>query len=194
MTLTLTRLAASAALISLATPAFAHTGLHSNGFAAGFAHPFSGLDHLLAMAGVGVWAAQLGGRNLWRVPLAFVGTMLLGALLSGIAVPLPQVELGIAGSVLAIGLLVGFGAKMPGASAAALVALMALFHGHAHGSALPATASAWSYVAGFVLATSLLHAAGLGLGLGAFRFARPVFLKAAGLAAALAGGALVAGF
>lgn len=194
MTRTLTRLAAAAALTFLATPAFAHTGFHAAGFVAGLTHPFSGLDHLLAMAGIGVWAAQLGGRNLWRVPMAFVATMLLGALLALIAVPLPQVELGIAGSVLAIGLLVGFGAQMPSAAAASLVALMALFHGHAHGSALPEMASAWSYAAGFVLSTSLLHVVGLGLGQLAFHHARPVHLKFAGLATALAGGALVAGF
>ena len=194
MTRTLTRLAAIAALILLATPAFAHTGLHGSGLAAGFAHPFSGLDHLLAMAGIGVWAAQLGGRNLWLVPIAFVGMMLLGALLALIAVPLPQVELGIAGSVLAVGLLVGFGARLPSAAAAALAALMALSHGHAHGSEIPAMMSAWGYGAGFVLATGLLHVAGLGIGLLSFRYARPALLTFAGLGTALVGGALVAGF
>ncbi|MBK8160185.1 MAG: HupE/UreJ family protein [Rhodospirillaceae bacterium] len=193
MTRTLTRLAAAAALISLATPAFAHTGHHAAGFAAGLAHPFSGLDHLLAMAGIGVWAAQLGGHNRWRVPLAFVGTMLLGAGLALVGFPLPQVGLGIAGSVIAIGLLVGLGTKLPNAAAIALAALVALFHGHAHGTELPTMASAWNYGMGFVLATSLLHMAGLGLGHIAFRTARPVLLKLAGLATALAGGVLVAG-
>lgn len=194
MTRTLTRLAAAAALTLLATPAFAHTGLHGFGFAAGLAHPFNGLDHMLVMAGIGIWAAQLGGRNLWLVPLAFVATMLLGAGLALVGFPLPQVELGIAGSVIAIGLLVGLGTKLPSAAASALVALMAVFHGHAHGTDLPAMASAWTYAAGFVLSTSLLHVIGLGLGLVTFKYTRPMVLKIVGLLTMMAGGAMVAGF
>nr|WP_298682694.1 HupE/UreJ family protein [uncultured Dongia sp.] len=198
MTRTLTRLAAPAALTLpaltlLATPAFAHTGLHGFGFAAGLSHPFSGLDHMLVMAGIGIWAAQLGGRNLWLVPVAFVGTMLLGAGLALVGSPLPQVELGIAGSVIAIGLLISLGTKLPSAAASALVALMALFHGHAHGTELPAMASAWGYAAGFVLSTAMLHVIGLGLGFVTFKYTRPAVLKIVGLLTMMAGGAMVAG-
>lgn len=203
--MTLTRLAAAAAptfsalitfpvLTFVATPAFAHTGLHGLGFAAGLSHPFNGLDHLLVMAGIGVWAAQLGGRNLWLVPLAFVATMILGAMLALAGFPLPDVELGVAGSVIVIGLLVSLGTRMPSAAAGALVALMALFHGHAHGTELPSMASAWSYGAGFVLTTGALHLVGLGLGWAVFNYAKPAVLKIAGAVTVIAGGAMVAGF
>lgn len=173
---TLTSLAALAGFVFLTTPALAHTGLHSTGFAAGISHPLGGLDHLLVMAGTGIWAARLGGRDLWLVPLAFVGAMIMGAAVALIGFPLPYVELGIAGSVIVIGLLAGLGARLPGA--AALVAALAVFHGHAHGTELPKMASAWSYGAGFVLSTGLLHAIGIGLGLAAYLF-RPV-LRSAG--------------
>ncbi|MDY0872439.1 HupE/UreJ family protein [Dongia rigui] len=191
--MTLTRFAAIAALTLMATPAFAHTGFHASGFVAGLSHPFNGLDHVLVMAGIGIWAIQLGGRNLWLVPLAFVATMVLGAGLALMNFPLPEVELGIAGSVVVIGMLVGFGARLPAGTAAALIALMALFHGHAHGTELPAMASVWGYAAGFVLSTAMLHAIGLGLGLAVFRLARPAVLRAAGVLTALAGLAMVSG-
>lgn len=194
MTRTLTRLAAAAAISLFATPAFAHTGFHAGGFAAGLSHPFSGLDHMLVMAGIGVWAAQLGGRNLWLVPSAFLVTMIAGAGLALIGFPLPHVELGIAGSVIATGLLIALGTRLPSGAAAGLVALMALFHGHAHGTELPAMASAWSYAAGFILSTSLLHAIGLGVGWTAIQYAKSTAIKIAGLLAAFVGGAMVAGF
>lgn len=191
--MTLTRFAAVAAFTLFATPAFAHTGFHANGFMAGLSHPFNGLDHMLVMAGIGIWAAQLGGRNLWLVPLVFVATMIAGAGLALASFPLPEVELGIAGSVIAIGLLIGAGARLPSGAAATLVGLMALFHGHAHGTELPEMASAWSYAAGFMLSTAALHVVGLGLGLAVFRAARPVLLRLAGVALALAGMVMVSG-
>lgn len=187
------RLSALAAFSLFATPAFAHTGFHATGFWAGLSHPFNGLDHVLVMAGIGIWAAQLGGRHLWLVPLAFVVTMIVGAGLALAQVPLPAVELGIAGSVIAIGVLVGVGARMPSGAAAALVGLMALFHGHAHGTELPEMASAWSYAAGFVASTTALHVIGLGVGLAVFRLARPAVLRIAGLATALIGVVMVSG-
>lgn len=177
-----------------ATPAFAHSGHGTSSLAAGLAHPFNGLDHLLAMIGVGLWAMQLGGRNLWAVPLAFVATMAVGACGSLLGLPLPQVELGIAGSVVAIGLLVGFGAKLPSGMAAALVALFAFFHGHAHGSELPEAASALGYGLGFVISTTLLHGIGLSLGFVPGRWAKPGLARSAGFVSAALGGAWLAGF
>jgi urease accessory protein len=176
-----------------ATPALAHTGHETSGLAAGLAHPFNGLDHLLAMIGVGLWARQLGGRNLWLVPLAFVAMMVVGAIGSHLGPPLPWVELGIAGSVMAIGLLVGFGAKLPSGMAAAIVASLALFHGHAHGSELPEAASALGYGLGFVMSTALLHGTGLGLSIALGRLAKPTLARGAGFVTAVLGGALLAG-
>ncbi len=158
-------LATTAVLTAAASPAMAHTGVHlfgESGFAAGFSHPMLGLDHLLAMLGVGAWAAQLGGRATWLVPAAFVGMMVAGAALALSGAALPMVEFGIGGSVLVIGVLVAFGTRLPLALAMALAGLFALFHGHAHGTELPGFAHPAAYGAGFVLATALLHAAGFG--------------------------------
>ena len=72
-TLTGKRWLVAFALLSMGGVAHAHTnGLPHMDFAAGLSHPFSGLDHILAMVAVGLWAAQLGGRALWLVPLTFV--------------------------------------------------------------------------------------------------------------------------
>lgn len=175
----------------LASPAVAHTGHGADGFAAGLLHPFNGLDHLLAMIGIGLWALQLGGRNFWLVPLAFVATMVLGAALALAGFPLPQVELGIAGSVLVIGLLIGLGTQAPAGLAVAVAALLAIFHGYAHGSELPVAASAMGYAIGFVLATSVLHGTGLALGIVLRAWARPTAARGLGLLTALFGGVLV---
>jgi len=131
------------------------------GFAQGFAHPFSGIDHLLAMIAVGLWAAQLGGRALWAVPASFVGMMAIGAVAGVSGLALPMGEIGIAGSVLVLGALVATGARLPTVIGMALVGTFAFFHGHAHGSELPLAANAWSYGGGFILATAILHGIGM---------------------------------
>ncbi len=188
-------LAAAAALTAAASPAMAHTGLHAfgeSGFVAGLAHPMLGLDHLLAMLGVGVWAAQLGGRATWLVPTAFVSVMVAGAALALSGAALPMVEFGIGGSVLVIGGLIAFGARLPLAVAMALVGLFALFHGHAHGTELPGFAHPVAYGAGFVLATALLHAAGFGIAMLLRGQAARLPLRLGGLALAAIGGYLLA--
>lgn len=147
-----------------AGPAEAHLlGLHGAGFAAGFSHPLLGLDHLIAMFAVGLWAAQQGSRAQWAVPAGFVLAMTAGGALGmlGIGGGLPYVETGIAASVLLLGVLVLGRAVMPAAAGAAVVAVFALLHGHAHGTELPLAASPVAYAAGFVLATSLIHVAGV---------------------------------
>jgi len=132
--------------------------------AAGFVHPFTGLDHLLAMLAVGLWAAQLGGRWIWAVPLAFVGSMALGGALGFAGVKLPLVEPTIAASVLVLGLLVALRVRLRW-SGLAVVGAFAVFHGIAHAAEMPAEASTLFYAVGFVLATALLHAAGVALGM-----------------------------
>ncbi len=148
-----------------ASSAFAHTG-HGDGgsFFSGFSHPWSGLDHVLAMLAVGIWAAQIGGRALWLLPLAFPLLMLVGgaAGMSGLA--LPGVEAGIALSALLLGALVLVVARPKMVTAAMLVGIFALFHGHAHGTELQAGHDGLLYSIGFVLATLSLHALGMGLG------------------------------
>lgn len=149
-----------------AQSAMAHTGHADAGsFFSGFAHPWAGLDHVLAMLAVGIWAAQMGGRAQWLLPAVFPLLMLAGgaAGMSGLA--LPGVELGIAMSALLLGALVLLVARPKTVTAAALVGMFALFHGHAHGAELPAGNSALLFSAGFVLATLSLHVLGMGLGL-----------------------------
>jgi urease accessory protein len=146
--------------------ALAHIGVgDTSGLAHGFLHPISGIDHVLAMVAVGLFAAHLGGRALWLVPLAFLGMMGFGGGLGMSGVALPYVEIGIGVSVVVLGSLVALGTRPPVALAMALVGSFAIFHGHAHGAEMPDTASGSAYAAGFILATASLHAIGIALGL-----------------------------
>lgn len=186
------------ALILVPTAAFAHTGVGDTaGFLHGFEHPVGGLDHVLAMVAVGVFAYVLGGRALWLVPLAFVGMMAVGFLLGIGNVPVPFVELGIALSSVVIGAAAAWGRPMPVAIAMALVGGFALFHGHAHGAEMPTDASGLMYALGFMLATALLHLAGIAAALGIARivgrYGRPV-AQAAGALFALGGVGILAGW
>jgi urease accessory protein len=171
--------------------AFAHVGEHgAGGLTAGLAHPFAGLDHLLAMVAVGAWAAQLGGR--WRLllPATFVAALAAGAGAGLIGIPLPHVESLIALSVLALGALVAMAAKARWLWPAALVALFALFHGHAHGTEMPAFSSPGLYFAGFLAASAALHATGVAAA--ALLKRRPALLRAGGAAVGLSGTWLLA--
>jgi urease accessory protein len=113
---------------------------------------------------VGIFAYQLGGRALWLVPLTFVSVMAFGGFLGVMGVPVPFVEVGIALSVIVLGAIVAFGVKAPVAVAMAVVGLFAIFHGHAHGSEMPLDTSGFEYAVGFMVATALLHAIGIGIG------------------------------
>lgn len=195
--LALTTLAA-VALTALASPAaFAHTGVGAtSGFAHGFLHPITGLDHVLAMVLVGIFAFQLGGRALWLVPSTFVLVMAIGGALGVAGIGVPFVETGIALSVIVLGAVVALRVKAPVAVAMAVVGLFAIFHGHAHGSEMPETAAGMAYGLGFMLATALLHVAGIGLGFligWAGERRGPIVVRTAGAAAALAGVAILTG-
>jgi urease accessory protein len=182
------------AALALASPAQAHIiDAGGAGWTHGFAHPFSGLDHILAMVAVGVWAAQTGRPALWALPVVFPLAMAIGGLLGVAGLPVPGIEAGIAVSVLALGLLIAFQAKPPLALSVALVALFALFHGHAHGTELPQAASPALYGLGFVAATAVLHLVGLGIGL-VMRLPKCMtVLRVGGGAIAAAGIALIVG-
>jgi urease accessory protein len=150
-------------LMLAAGPALAHPGHGSTAsFAAGIAHPFGGFDHIAVMVAVGLWAALKGGRALWLWPAAFVGVMLVGAALGMAHVPVPLVEPGILASVVALGLLVALTVDLPLWTGAAIVAVFALLHGHAHGTEVAETVSGAEYMAGFALATATLHGVGIG--------------------------------
>lgn len=153
--------------VALPTAALAHTG-HADtaGFAHGFMHPVGGLDHVLAMVAVGVFAFVLGGRALWLVPLSFVGMMAAGFVLGVNGVTLPYAELAIALSSIVIGGVAALGRRMPVVAAMALVGGFAVFHGWAHGAEMPADASGLTYALGFVAATALLHISGIAASVG----------------------------
>lgn len=153
---------AGASLSLSAAAAIAHTGDHTvTGFVSGLTHPLLGLDHLLAMIAIGLWAAQQGGRALWAVPAAFVGAMLLGGGLALAGLSLPSVETGIAASVLVLGLLIATRRQWAVIAGMAIAAGFALFHGYAHGLEMPQAASPALYALGFVIATAFLHGVGI---------------------------------
>lgn len=154
-------------LLAAAMPAYAHVGIGTaSSFTAGFMHPLSGLDHMTVMIAVGLWAALKGGKAILAWPAAFVGVMLVGGALGMLHMPLPFVEPGILASVVALGLLVALAVDLPVSAGVAIIGLFALFHGHAHGTEVPENAGGLEYMAGFAIATLLLHAAGIAAGLG----------------------------
>lgn len=168
--------------------AFAHeeTG-QAAGFLAGLLHPVTGMDHVLAMIAVGLWGAVLGPPAIWILPVAFPLVMALGGLMGLLGIPLPGVEIGIAMSAIVLGTMVLAEARPPIWLAALIVAVFAIFHGHAHGRELPEGTSALLYSLGFVIATGLLHAVGILLG-AAYRWpAGRWALRVGGAGVALAG-------
>ncbi|PVY78528.1 urease accessory protein [Cupriavidus alkaliphilus] len=194
------RLALGASLTVAAGAALAHPGHDAATVGAslwaGLAHPFTGADHLLAMAAVGVWSALVArsAADTLRLPLAFVGLMLVGAALGLCGMALPAVEPMIAASLLVIGLLLALRAKLPAWAGTLLVGGFAVFHGYAHGAELPASAGALpavlAYVGGFAAATMALHL--LGIGVGTLLRRRAGWLaRAAGAGVALYGAGLL---
>lgn len=192
-------LASVLAAATLAVPAAANAhmfGTHDAGFVHGFSHPLGGLDHLLAMVAVGLWAAQRGGKALWALPVAFVTAMIGGGLLGAAGVALPAVELGIALSVVALGAMIALQSRLSLASSVGMVAVCALFHGHAHGVEMPEAAAPLLYGAGFALATALLHGVGVASALAMRGWAQgrvgAALLRGVGAVIGLGGVALVA--
>lgn len=182
----LKRLFPALALLLSPALAFAHPGHGANGLMAGIGHPLGGLDHLLAMLAVGLWAAQQQGAARWALPCTFVGTLLIGGLLGFAGLNLPARESAIAASVLALGLAVALAVRPPLSLAIAATALFALFHGVAHGLELPEMSSPWAYAAGFVAATAALHAAGYAVVRALPQAAAPL-VRLAGAASAASG-------
>ena len=156
----------AAMLFTAATPALAHSGHGSvSGLLVGFSHPLGGLDHVLAMVSVGLFAALLGGRALWALPASFVGMMLTGGLLGMTGIEVPAIEFGIAMSIVVLGAVVTWGREWSIQAAVALVGVFAVFHGYAHGAEIPVGSDAAFYSLGFALATAMLHGAGIAAGL-----------------------------
>ncbi|MFZ6742581.1 HupE/UreJ family protein [Undibacterium sp. JH2W] len=177
------------ALSGILTPAFAHVSASHgvNGFEAGFLHPLMGMDHLLAILAVGIWAAQQRGRALWILPLTFPLTMLLGAWLDMQGIQIEGVEEGIAVSVLILGLLIAAAIKLPLFISVGLISVFALAHGYVHAREMAAGVSAIWFIAGLVLSTILLHICGLLAALTAKRFLTEKLNRVAGTGIAMTG-------
>ena len=152
-------------LLMFPTAALAHPGhVAGSPFAAGWAHPLSGSDHVLAMLAVGLWAATATDRRgIWALPLSFMAAMVLGGVLGAAGVQLPAVEPMILASSVILGLAVALALRPSLGVALPVVAAFGVMHGHAHGAEGPASGLA-AYAAGFLLATGALHLAGIGLG------------------------------
>ena len=165
MTSPVIRLFAVLPCVLAAAPALAHSGDVAGGFVGGLAHPVFGPDHVVAMVAVGLWGAFLGMPAIVLLPVVFPLVMAFGGALGILGAPLPGVEIGIAVSAIVLGLGVALAARPPLWIAAVLVGLFAIFHGHAHGAELPPGADALAYSLGFVVATGLLHLAGIAFGL-----------------------------
>jgi len=149
-----------------ASPALAHVEQgQAVGFITGLEHPWSGLDHVLAMIAVGLWGAQLGNPALWILPVTFPMVMSMGAMMGLLGIPLPGIEIGIAVSAILFGAMVLGEIKPKLYIAAVMVGFFAVFHGHAHGTELPAGQSGLLYSMGFVIATGVLHGIGITIGI-----------------------------
>lgn len=146
----------------------------------GFAHPFLGLDHLLAMVAVGLWAMQQKGNARWLIPISFVGVMSLGGVLGVMNFQVPRAEFFIAVSLLVLGLFIATSAKFIPVASMAVIGFFALFHGYSHGHEMPQVVGAVSFSLGFILATLLLHAAGMAAGFYLQRIQQPSLIRFAG--------------
>jgi urease accessory protein len=140
-------------------------GGQAAGFLTGLQHPWSGLDHILAMIAVGLWGAQLDSPAIWLLPIAFPMMMAMGAMMGLLGIPVPGVEIGIAFSAIVLGAMILAEVRPKLAVAIAMVGIFAIFHGHAHGTELPAGQSGLLYSMGFVIARGCLHGVGIALGL-----------------------------
>ncbi len=142
-----------------------HPGGSDAGLTSGLLHPVFGLDHLLAMVSVGVVSSQLGGKNIWRVPLTFVLAMGFGGALGVGQIPLPLAEYGIAVSVVFLGAGITVANKETSARLiTACVMFFGAFHGHAHGVEIPQSVSPLLYTLGFLISTATLHIFGVVIG------------------------------
>lgn len=165
------------ALASSAAVAHPQAGFHAHGFLDGFSHPFTGIDHLLAMLAVGLWSARQPAAQ-W-LPPTFIGMVMTGMLAGALGMALPGLELGIALTVAAMGALIAVAARLPAAAGITMVGAFAFLHGNAHGLELPSVAAA----GGLLVASALLVYGGRLLG----RVGPALALKFAGAGIAATG-------
>ncbi|WP_404324853.1 HupE/UreJ family protein [Cobetia sp. UIB-001] len=175
-------------LVMFSGAAHAHVVTDSvGGFAAGFLHPLTGLDHFTAMVAVGLWGVILGRPATWLLPVVFPMIMALGSVVGIVGLALPGIEIGIALSALVLGAFIVWRVALPLWLACLVVSVFAICHGYAHGAELPQASDPFAFAMGFMLATGSLHAAGIGVGVVAERFHQGVLLRVLGAVTALLG-------
>lgn len=179
---------------AIAHPGHVDSSVSSMSLLEGFKHPFTGVDHLLAMLSVGLWSVQNRRSGVWLLPLMFPLMMIVGALAAFGGVDIAGAETGIAASVAVLGLLIAFAVKMPLWGSTSVISFFALFHGYAHGIELPEGVSAVNYGMGFVAGTALLQAVGVAIGLAARRCAMETLVRCGGVGIAAIGACLLTGF
>jgi len=177
-------------LVLVPVSALAHidaAGAGAGGFLSGLRHPITGLDHVVAMVAVGLWGAQLGPPAMWLLPVVFPLVMAMGGVAGVVGVALPGIGLGIAFSAILLGGMVATEAKPPLWIAMLMVGAYAIFHGHAHGTVMPAFGVPILFASGFVVATGLLHVLGIVIGLLVRWPAGSRVVRGAGVTVALVG-------
>jgi urease accessory protein len=179
-----------ALLLLMAPFAEAHTGLTQNGFLSGLLHPLLGLDHLLGMMAMGLWAGRMGGKVRWAMPLLFISLLTVTAVWSQGLASVLVIETSIAVSLLLLGLFIAFSIKLAAAIGMIIGGLFAVFHGVAHGMDWPAGVAPFWYVSGFIFTSAALQAAGvIAASYGAERFRG--FIHMSGILIASVGGWLL---
>lgn len=175
--------------VSLPSAAIAHVGGHEAvGFWHGFFHPLGGLDHLVAMLAVGIWAVQLDDtKSRIFLPLSFLALMLGGGIIGMMGVALPATESAIIFSDLLLGSFIFFGTRLPLVWSSVIIGALAMFHGYAHGAEMPTNAQSIQYASGFLSATASLHLVGMGVAILALRRQQVQFFRVAGAMMVLAG-------
>ncbi len=148
-------------LITMSSSCFAHNVAHQVGLTSGILHPLLGLDHLIAMLAVGILSYQMKKGFIWKLPLAFVVFMCLGGIWGIFSTPMIIVELGIALSLVTLGIMIFKHTLIPRTLALAIVSMFAIFHGYAHGIEIPSLTSPTIYIVGFICSTITLHIAGI---------------------------------
>jgi urease accessory protein len=181
-------------LLAAGLPAAAHPGhIPMSGLAAGIQHPLSGMDHLLAMVAVGLWAGLCGGRRQWLWPAAFVASMIAGSAIGMFGTATLSVQPVILASVLVLGATTALGLRAPAIMGGVAIALFGLAHGYAHGIEVPHTAHGLDFAAGFILSTAALHAMGLAAAIGFRHLRLDLVTRFAGMGIVIAGIGLMAG-
>lgn len=131
----------------------------------------------MAMVAVGLWAAQSGGRRVWSYPLAFVLSMLAGGGAALFGQSLPLVEQTILLTLVLLGIGIACAWRTPAWLGVGLIGMAGLAHGFAHGTEIPLNATGEHFLFGMLVATALLHAAGVSFALWAQSVSRPQMVR-----------------